>query len=747
MVPLNFLLLGLGNGAVFAALGVSLAISYRTSNVVNFGVGTMALFGAVTYQSLRTQHALFNPLTTAKPLLLAVLLIAIVAITVHWVVSGRGRPDLRRIVLGLAVVAGVIAVALQPTFINVGIDLGSLAAFAVAGILSAAFGMALYAVIFRRLRDALPLTRVVAAVGVMIVGLGVVTNDLGPNNQSITVPTVLPGQVWRVGRFIIQANQLCLAGIVIVVALILGLLYRRTLFGLRTTAAAETETGATILGISPDVIGSANWAISGAVAGVFGALIASFAPVTPNDFILFTLAGLAAAMVGGMSSLGLATIAGLAIGMFESEAQYLAARYSFLPQQGLTDVVPLLFLVVIMLVRSKALPERGALIRKSLPLARPPKHVWQWGVALTALGLLMTFTLHGAYLVGLAMTAIGILLALSTIVIIGFAGQLSFAQYMFAGVSAFLLGRFTTDWGIPFPIAPLLSALVVAALAALIAVPAVRVRGVNLAILTLALAAAVDDIYFQNTSYIGGASTGGSPTVPSPTLFGLKLGIGIQGHYPRPEFAAMMILIVVPVALGVVGLRRSSLGVQMLAVRANERAAAANGINVVRVKVLAFAISAFIAGLAGSSLAYLNYGGFSEASFDVLLSVTLVAFVYIAGISMISGAVIAGIGFAGGVIFVVLNQLLPTSTSAWYAVFAGLGLIVTAIRLPEGLAGSLAEDPPPVMQRMLKRFGRSRVDQPMSGHTDTPHPSTSGLSVNGSERSALTAQSIGQTKR
>jgi branched-subunit amino acid ABC-type transport system permease component len=697
----TFLLLGLGNGAVFAALGVSLAISYRTSNVVNFGAGTMALFGAVIYQTVRTQHAIFNPLAASLPLVLIVLVLAVIATAVRW--QKWGIPGPTRLVLTAATTAAVVALALQPPRINIGANLGTALALIVTCVVSAILGLILYMVVFRRLRDALPLTRVVAAIGVLLVGPALVTNRF--NGNPIDVPTVLPGAVWRLGRVIIQENQLCLAGIVIAVALVLGLLYRKTRFGLKTTAVAETDLGATIIGISPNWIGGANWAIGGAVAGMFGALIATFAPVAPIDFEFFVISGLAAAMVGGMSSLGWATVAGLAIGMLQSEAQYLATRYTFLPQQGFTDVVPLLLLVVVMLVRSKALPERGALIKRSLPSARPPRHVLQWTIALTAIGLGLAFTLHGNYQVGLSTSLIGVLFALSLVVLLGFVGQISLAQYMFAGVAAFLLSRFTLDWGLPFPIAPLLSAMVVCIVGALMAVPAVRVRGVNLAILTLATGLAVEDIYFTNATYVGG---GGSPTVVNPTLFGLKLGIGSHGYYPRPEFAVMMLVIVIPVALGVVGLRRSSLGLQMLAVRANERAAAANGIHVARVKMLAFTISAFIAGLAGAFVAYINYGGFSSASFDVLLSVTLVALVYIAGIAMVSGAIIAGIGFAGGLFTILLQQVFPL-LPAWYGVFAGVGLIMTAITIPEGLAGLIAEGAPPPVRRLLQLARRPKV--------------------------------------
>jgi ABC-type branched-subunit amino acid transport system permease subunit len=339
-----------------------------------------------------------------------------------------------------------------------------------------------------------------------------------------------------------------------------------------------------------------------------------------------------------------------------------------------------------MLLRSKALPERGSLIRRALPAALPPRHVWQWTAALAGVCLILAFALHGGFLVALGTSLVGFLLALSLLVLTGYVGQVSLAQYMFAGVAAFLLSRLTQDWGVPFPLAPFAAAAAASLAGVVMAVPAVRVRGINLAVLTLSAGVAVEAVYFSNAAYVGG---GGTPTVTDPALFGLQLGIGTPGQYPRAAFVLMMIVVAIPLALLVVGVRRSRIGLQMLAVRANERAAAANGINVVLVKVLAFGISAFLAGLAGAFAAYLNYGGFSAASFDALLSLGLVASVFVVGITSMSGAVLAALAFAGGLLPVILQQYVPFQT--WYGVFAGGALILSAVTVPDGISVHLAE--------------------------------------------------------
>ena len=124
----------------------------------------------------------------------------------------------------------------------------------------------------------------------------------------------------------------------------------------------------------------------------------------------------------------------------------------------------------------------------------------------------------------------------------------------------------------------------------------------------------------------------------------------------------------------------------MLAVRANERAAAAAGINVARVKITAYAISSFIAGTAGWMYAY-NFGSVSAARFGILIALGFVAFAYIGGITMVSGAVIGGLVATEGLVPHFFQSILGISGN-WTLLVGGLILIVTLIQNPEGVAGT-----------------------------------------------------------
>ena len=275
-------------------------------------------------------------------------------------------------------------------------------------------------------------------------------------------------------------------------------------------------------------------------------------------------------------------------------------------------------------------------------------------------------------------------ITLSLVVVTGYTGQISLAQLTLAGVSAYILSTFATSWGIPFPIAPILSALVAAAAGVVIGIPALRVRGLMLGVVTLTFAAGVEAIWFNNNSIDGGAS---GLTIPTPRLFGMDLGIGSGKDFPRPAFGIMCLVVLVLVALGVSWLRTSRLGTAMLAVRADERSAAAAGINVVKVKLIGFAIAAFIAGLGGSLLAY-QLGNVTFQDFDAFLGLVTFSVVVVAGITSVSGGILAGMISAGGILVAVISSGVGTGgVDNWYGIVAGIGVILTVIFNPDGVVG------------------------------------------------------------
>ena len=169
------------------------------------------------------------------------------------------------------------------------------------------------------------------------------------------------------------------------------------------------------------------------------------------------------------------------------------------------------------------------------------------------------------------------------------------------------------------------------AVGVLVALPAIRTRGVTLAIVTLALSLVFSALIFDNPSMTGGFE---GIVVKSPEI----LGYQIDPTFHPQRYAALMLVALVLVGLMVANLRRGATGRKMIAVRSNERAAAGLGINVIGIKVYAFAVGAGIAGLGGVLIAF-QQSNVQFTSFDVFGSILLVQYGVIGGLGWVSGVV------------------------------------------------------------------------------------------------------------
>ncbi|WP_405867446.1 branched-chain amino acid ABC transporter permease/ATP-binding protein [Streptomyces sp. NBC_01515] len=629
-----FLLLGLGSGAVFGALALALVLTFRSSGVVNFATGATALYSAYTYAFLR-QGELLVPLP------------------------------------------GV------PKTVGLGGPLGLFPAMAISLVLAALLGVVLYGLVFRPLRTAPPVAKAVASIGVMLVVQAVLATAVGTG--AVSVKAILPNDPVSWGGSLLPGDRLWFAAVIVVLTVVLALVFRLTRFGLTARAAAESEKGALVSGLSPERIAVANWALSSAIAGLSGILIAPIVPLVPVSYTLFIVPALAAALVGNFTALIPAVGAGLVIGMLQSEVQFLQGKWSWLPQAGLAQLVPLAVILAYLVVRGRPLPTRGSLIQQALGRAPRPDRILVPAVVSTVLGVVVLFATTGSIRAAVITSLTLAVISLSLVVVTGFAGQISLAQLTLAGVGAFSLSRLSVEWGIPFPFAPLLAALAATVIGVVIGLPALRIRGLPAAVVTVALAVALEAFWFRNTQLNGGL---GGSKVPSPHLFGIDLGIGAGDDYPRIPFALLCLVVLLLVGLGVAWLRRSRLGAAMLAVRANERSAAAAGIDVARTKIVAFAIGAFIAGLGGALLGYQQTVADAEM-FTAIGGLGLFATAYLAGVTSLSGGLVAGVMGAGGLLPVLLDRAL--SIGEWYDVIMGIGLVLTVITNPEGIVGPAHE--------------------------------------------------------
>jgi sulfate-transporting ATPase len=630
MIHVTSLLFGLGNGAVYAALALALVLTYRSSGVINFATGTLALYTAYIYASLRDGQLLL-------------------------------------------LVPGV------PKTVDLGRPLGFVPAALISLAIAALLGALLYLVVFRSLRDAPPLARTGASLGVLIVFQGVIVNRVG--EAPVSVSGIFPAHRWHWGSLTLLSDRFYLAVAVIVLTIALTALFRWTRFGLLTRAVAETRTGALLSGVSPERIALSNWMLSAVVAGAAGILIAPISPLSPTAYTLAVVPALAAAVVGRFELLIPTVAAGLAIGMLQSEAATLAAQHSWFPQTGGAELVPLVVILGVFLLFGRGIPVRGGVTRERLGRAPRPRTFLVPTISGAVVGVVALAVTSGTWRSAVIGTFIAAIISLSLVVVTGYAGQVSFAQLTLAGVGGFALSGITQSWGVPFPFAPLLAALITTAVGVVVGLPALRLRGLTLGVVTLALAYAIEAVWFRNGQFVN--PTGASVT--EPRLFGLDLAIGTGRAFPRLAFGLLCLVTLIVVACGVARLRTSALGSAMLAVRANERAAAGIGVNVVGVKIAAFALASFIAGIGGSLLAY-RQSVVTFTSFTALGGLALLATVYLAGITSVSGGLLAGVLASSGIVFLAVDRWF--SLGPWFTVLIGVGVIAALIGFPEGLASA-----------------------------------------------------------
>jgi branched-chain amino acid transport system permease protein len=677
---LLFCLLGLGSGALIAGIALGVVLTYRGSGIINLATGGMAMLAGYAFWALRIDLLHWS----TAPALIAALLIAMIVGTLTELVA------------------------------------------------------------FRPLRASPPLAKMVSSLGVLLVLQASMLLAFGTTAQP--EPTVLPQNTVKVLSAVIPEDRFILTGIVIVLAAVLAALYRFTRFGLATRAASENEVVAMLGGLSPNRLAILNTLLASLIAGGVGILAASITQLDTETLPLQIVPALAAALLARFTSFGIACAGGIALGIIGSLIQYVTSLSWFptaggVALPGVYELVVFVLIVLFMYLRGANLPTRGELVEQRLPLAPRPRNLAVTAPAIALVCAVALVVLPFDFREALVNSLIGTLIALSLVVITGFVGQISVVQLTLAGVSGFTISHLAVNAGIAFPIAPILGAAVALVLGLITAASALRVRGVSLAVVTLAAVVAITNFGFVNTTWGGGQT--GSP-VPEPRLLGLDLGPraafrGLDGNLPSPIYGWLVLAVTVGLCVLVGVLRRGTLGQRMLAVRSNERAAAAAAIDPRRVKLIAFGISSVIAGAAGALYAY-NFGSVSADRFDPFTALSLIAFAYAGGITLISGAAFAGLISTQALFPYALDKWFGINGN-WFLLFGGAILIITLIQNPEGVAGAFykrTHKRQPVRPPDVASTGLASLDVPGAGE---PHPdataspagvpvlSVSGLSV------------------
>jgi branched-chain amino acid transport system permease protein len=661
-------ILGIGVGGLYAMLATGLVTAFKGSGVINFAHGAFAMYTVYVYDELNDSGNLVFP----------------------WVdiIPGQ-RPNI-------------------PVTVSLGDGLGDFPAAVLALLMACFIGLLAHLLVFRPLRNAPALGKVIGAVGIMLYLQSVASINFGAEAREN--PGFLPGTSGSdtfIANFLNFGKNLphlivWMASCALVMGAVVWAILTFTRFGLATRAADENEKGASLIGYSPQLLAGINWVFSALLAGITGLVVIGLGSLQVDRFTLYVVPALGAALVGNLTSIPLAVAGGFLIGMFQSGMVEIAGEDwwpDWLPANGMRELVPLLAIVLVLFFRGSRLPVRGSIIQRRQPLALATKRAWIGVVVGLVLVALLSNVFTAQWEVALTTSLTAGMIMLSSVVLVGFLGQISLAQTALAGIAAYTAIRFASDGtlgpfdlvavdgpGWPAPIAFVLGVAAAVIVGLLVGLPALRIRGVQLAIVTIAAVGPISNLLLQNESLYSTAAQATMP-VPKPEWFGVYVS-ATDPNTNRTDywrFTAFAVLAFVLLGLAVVNLRRGATGRRFLAVRANERAAAAAGIDVARTKLLGFAIASALAGIGGIFQAY-KLGAVQVETYSLFAGLAILAFAYLGGITSVWGAVIGGLMVGGGLVSQTIGNFADADFNAYLSIIGAIGLILTAILNPEGIA-------------------------------------------------------------
>ena len=479
---------------------------------------------------------------------------------------------------------------------------------------------------------------------------------------------------------IFDGNALFIVVVAAVVVVGLTAFFRFTDVGIAIRASAENADRATLLGISVNRLSSVVWILAAVLSalGVFLRIPIIGIPVGADIGPFVLLYALAAAVIARMESFPVALAAGVAIGVVEQSVYY----FSRDPSVASALMLPVLLVAMLAQRRrlSRALDTGMATWRQAAEFRPIPPELRDvpevaWGrVALGALVIGGVIALP--YVVGLERQILGSvvviygIVAVSLVILTGWAGQISLGQWGLAGVGAMVAGGMAAHLQSDFFLSLLCAGVAGAVVSLLIGLPALRIQGLYLAVTTLAFAIAVQ-VWLLSPIYHASWLPNNAQTIERPLLYG---HFNIGG--PRAYYYVCLIFLVLALA-SARALRRSRAGRVIIAARDNQRGAQSYGISVQRARLAAFAISGFWAATAGGLFAY-HQKVVETQAFDPSISILILLIVVIGGVTSLPGAMLGavwiGVLRSGG--------LGPQAQ----ALASGVGVLLLLMVLPGGLA-------------------------------------------------------------
>ncbi len=477
-------------------------------------------------------------------------------------------------------------------------------------------------------------------------------------NQGTIVATPWQHLVWHTsrGQPLLTGNEIAAFLTVIVVTVGLAAFLRLTRLGIALRASAENAERALLLGIPVRRVSAAAWALAGLLAAL---AIYVQAPLigTPNDATLgldTLLYALAAAVVSRMERFGVALAAGMGIGVL------ITATIINSGDNSIASSIMVLVILGALLTQprrtARALDAgegRWQTVKQYRPIPAqlrkvPEVAAARWGMVVAGAGLMIALPYilgvdNVSYLVLLPLYGI---VAVSLVVLTGWAGQISLGQFGLVGASAGVAGGLVANHNIDFFAALGVGILTGVVAAVIVGLPSLRIQGLYLAVTTLAFGYAVPNYLLNGHYWIGKhiLPSGLSAHLSRPVLYGrIDLTSDRAFYYTCLAFLAL-------VMVAALAFRRNRSGRVLIALRDNERAAAAFAVNPARTRLAAFAISGGIAGLAGVLFAYAQQN-VVPGTYAPQASLTIFLAVAIAGVSSVPWAVVGAMVIEVAVVF------------------------------------------------------------------------------------------------
>ncbi len=632
--PMAILFLGAVTGSLSALVAMGIVLVYRANRIVNFAQGSLGAVAAVLAASLIVSQG-WN----------------------FWIATG----------------------------------VGMLAAIALGALVEVAF--------IRRFSRAPRLVLTVATIGIaqLCDGLALVLprffdmKDI-PQPEPIKFTFSWYPVVFNGGHLLI---------VVVVPATVVGLalFFRRSRVGVAVRAAAESSDRASLLGIPVRRINTLVWVVAAGMAGLATVLRLPIQGVPIGSVLgpVLLFRALAAAVIGRMENLPVTFAAAVLLGVVQQAVLFETGN------SNVSDAVLFAVIVIALLVQKGGI-ERARLtgtsswaaLREVRPIPRELRSLPEvrYGlVAITAVigaGLLLVPLGWAPSRVNLF--TVGVITAIimcSLLVVTGFAGQISLGHLAIVGFSAAIAGSMAQN-GNEFFSTLLVAGLVGGAVAFAIGIPALRIPGPFFAVTSLGFAVATGT-YFLNAEYFPGWTPAPNVRILRPVIFDK---FDLESEYAYYYFVLVAFALV---ATAVWRIRTSRTGRAIVANRDNTRAAQAYGISAVKAQLAAFALSGFMAGLAGALYVYHQHR-LSDTLLQADTSMLLLAIGIVGGLGSLPGAMIG----AAYLTFLNYSPFTASPTSQLFA--SGVGVLLILMFIPAGLGGKFYD----LRDRLLRTIARAR---------------------------------------